>query len=502
MKSKMNRRESITYLSLGCALPFVSPDISLQGMVNLKAAYTYVELEVSSSFPTALPSQLRVPFAWNYFGLGMEGGMTKLSLKAKVGRSTKELRLRLTTALDSREEKEIEVSIPDTDIVLGILDCKYAPVLQLTELVIDTQYLEQIEEKGLQIKLVKGNLPAYFFSDTNAKERGNDFLFPHLLVVNKQNNKPQDVFLGQLKSLGALQPFDWMEGCVLDGLWQIYSRKKDAKALDTIKVHLDLYFDDQGRLIVEDPKSRIADNIVNNIEATLPFAVLARLYPEHPILKKVEQFWEKHQQNINATITAEGAYTIAYPMAVLAEAWNRKDLAEAALHQLRLRKKLVFEGDNYLRYYPEKDSRTYKNWARGLAWYMLGLVRTLSILKDTAEVDDLLEELDRVTQFVLLHQQKNGLWNCFLDNPDTTVDTSGSAGISAAIATGIREGLLNVPVSKAKATWKGLLPFLTPDGLLSGVAQSNRGGEELQRSDYRVISQMGMGLMGQLYAYL
>lgn len=44
--------------------------------------------------------------------------------------------------------------------------------------------------------------------------------------------------------------------------------------------------------------------------------------------------------------------------------------------------------------------------------------------------------------------------------------------------------------------------YLTPDGMLTGVAQSNRGGISLQQSDYRVISQMGMGLMAQLAAAL
>jgi len=56
--------------------------------------------------------------------------------------------------------------------------------------------------------------------------------------------------------------------------------------------------------------------------------------------------------------------------------------------------------------------------------------------------------------------------------------------------------------TKVERTWEGLMQHLTPDGLLKQVAQSNKGGETLQRSGYRVISQMGMGLMGQLYAYL
>ncbi|WP_437206165.1 hypothetical protein [Planctomicrobium sp. SH664] len=41
---------------------------------------------------------------------------------------------------------------------------------------------------------------------------------------------------------------------------------------------------------------------------------------------------------------------------------------------------------------------------------------------------------------------------------------------------------------------------LTPDGFLQGASQSNKGGEDLQRSEYRVIYQMGMGLMAQLLA--
>jgi hypothetical protein len=43
---------------------------------------------------------------------------------------------------------------------------------------------------------------------------------------------------------------------------------------------------------------------------------------------------------------------------------------------------------------------------------------------------------------------------------------------------------------------------LTADGFLAGVSPSNKGGAAIQRSDYRVIYQMGMGLMAQLLAAL
>jgi len=45
-----------------------------------------------------------------------------------------------------------------------------------------------------------------------------------------------------------------------------------------------------------------------------------------------------------------------------------------------------------------------------------------------------------------------------------------------------------------------LTAYLTSDGILSGVAQHNAGGMELQRGGYRVMSQMGLGLWAQLYA--
>ncbi|MBC7927866.1 MAG: glycoside hydrolase family 88 protein, partial [Bryobacteraceae bacterium] len=82
-------------------------------------------------------------------------------------------------------------------------------------------------------------------------------------------------------------------------------------------------------------------------------------------------------------------------------------------------------------------------------------------------------------------------------------DTSGSAGIAAALAIGVREGWLDAKARSAAAkTLAGLRAHLTPDGFLGGVTQANKAGEGLQRGDYRVIYQMGVGIMGQLIAAL
>ncbi len=90
-----------------------------------------------------------------------------------------------------------------------------------------------------------------------------------------------------------------------------------------------------------------------------------------------------------------------------------------------------------------------------------------------------------------------------MDQQDILPDTSGSAGIAAAIAIGVNEKILPAAYQEnARKCWKGLLHYITPDGYLKGVAQDNRGGEALQKSDYRVIAQMAMGLMVQLAAEL
>lgn len=71
------------------------------------------------------------------------------------------------------------------------------------------------------------------------------------------------------------------------------------------------------------------------------------------------------------------------------------------------------------------------------------------------------------------------------------------------LAIGAQQGWLdNTAKSAATRTLAGLQPHLTPDGLLGGVSRANKGGEQLQRGNYRVIYQMGMGLMAQLMAAL
>ncbi len=131
---------------------------------------------------------------------------------------------------------------------------------------------------------------------------------------------------------------------------------------------------------------------------------------------------------------------------------------------------------------------------------MLGFVRTISELKDVIQDQTMIEKFREGIAIALTMQREDGLWNCFMHEKNSFPDTSGSAGIAAAILVGIQNGYLpesyKEPVIRC---WNSLQNYLTPDGFLKGVAQDNRGGVELQQGEYRVIAQMGMGFMAQLY---
>lgn len=111
---------------------------------------------------------------------------------------------------------------------------------------------------------------------------------------------------------------------------------------------------------------------------------------------------------------------------------------------------------------------------------------------------ELVQELGLIAE-ITSNSLRNGLCPVFLGEEETGKDTSSSAGIAAALSLGIKYGLLDPEYRQIiSRTYKRLTSYLTPDGMLCGHSQSNKGGEQLQRSGYRIISPMAMGLMAHI----
>lgn len=330
-------------------------------------------------------------------------------------------------------------------------------------------------------------------------------LEPHLFAVAPSTiSERREQAMHSLRQRSLCQ-FSWMGGCVIDGLhalaqtepspdntWQLALGKWLAHFIDGDQLHYQLPFGEPY------------DNAFLNIEATLPVAAIAAKDPQHPICDYAITMWNNKTLADGSIhdghITAEASYTTAYPMAVIAAGRNDDTLRERALLQLRLRRQRLMVGDDiYLRH---SDTYTFKNWARGITWYLLGLARTLDVLGPDSD-PELATHLQERCQWVLGFQRDDGLWNNFFNEDGYRPDSSGSAGIATALVLAHKLGLADAGViDVAQRTRAALDKLIQPDGFLASVAPNNKRGEKEQHTHRRTIEPFALGLYAQLVAAL
>ncbi|MDR6553220.1 glycoside hydrolase family 88 protein [Paenibacillus qinlingensis] len=475
----------------------------------------YLPAHVVSESKALLPDDKQIARGWHAVHLGE--GQEQLSLLWQFqGDQLKQAavqgsRLRITVALDYRDAQQVDVFLRQSNAWIGAIDIRYAYVFQPFELLLTEEQTAAVLNEGVRLELKNGKEPLWVF-DAHDDEASRVLFAPHLLMGEPDSRVNEAMHT--MLSLSSLQPFGWMEGCVLDGLHSLQPILGENRVNPILDLHFSQFFNERGDLLYEDLHGKQADGTFTTIEATLPLAVIVKYRMDHPVILKALEFFEATgRRNGGAVIdedmvSAEGSYTVAYPLAVMARQFKRQDMAEQAIAQILLRRDcLAREQHVYLRFHPRSQEHTFCNWARAFAWYCLGLVKTCVELKDSpyanlSGIAELEAEIIRVAQVAVNWRQPNGLWSCFVDDPTTEIDTSGSAGISAALALGASRQLLpSTYMSLAQRNLVELSSYLSPDGILTGVAQHNAGGMELQRSGYRVHSQMGLGLWAQLYAY-
>ncbi|NOU94700.1 hypothetical protein GC093_15940 [Paenibacillus sp. LMG 31456] len=477
---------------------------------------TYLPAQAVKTSTAVLPEGKHISRGWSavYLGEGQDRMELKWRtnaghLKQTAGQSS---RLRITVALDYRDARRVEVTLLQSNELIGTVDIRYAYVFQPFEILLTAEQTAAALAGGLRLELKDGKQPLWIFDSLNeAEERV--FFTPHL-VVGEPESRVEEA-LNTMLSHHSLQPFGWMEGCVLDGLHSLRPLLGADRVDPVLDLHFRQFFNDHGDLLYEDLHGHKADGTFTTIEATLPLAVITKYRPDHPVIHKAVEFFEARGLKGGGAImdedmvSAEGSYTVAYPLAVMARHLERRDMAEQAIAQVLLRRDFLARDQHvYLRYLQRSQEHTFRSWARAFSWYCLGLVKTCSELKDSpfaslAGIAELEAEITRIAQAVTDWRQPSGLWSCFLDDAATGIDTSGSAGISAALALAAGRNLLPASYMEiAKHNLLELSSYLTPDGILTGVAQHNAGGMDLQRGGYRVCSQMGLGLWAQLYAYV
>jgi rhamnogalacturonyl hydrolase YesR len=392
---------------------------------------------------------------------------------------------------DYREFGKITLSLARSGKRLGAVDVSLAPRFDPYLLELEEPDARAASREGIVLRPEGGVALRSVLSVAEPVRQEAPALHPYLLVPGTLS--PLEEYGRRMRSLDVTQEFDWRAGCVLEGLQAL----EETGALRRFLRHF-----------LEDSGPDATAEFGRGVEQTLPVAALARVLPGHPLIERAIALWDKRRGASGAaqdglTLVAEANYTVAYPMAVLSRLHGRPDLAERALLQLRAaRERLVDAAGNlYLRHNEQTGVRTYLGWARGVAWYLLGLAATLEALPEGSCPRDLLDELRRALEWALRFQRDDGLWCGFLPEAQVAPDTSGSAGIAAALLKarrlGVGEPLWERSALRAR---QGCVSRLTRHGFLSGVSQSNKreGGETFQRSPHRVCTQFGMGLLGIL----
>jgi unsaturated rhamnogalacturonyl hydrolase len=494
----MNRRTFLHRTALISGAGLLAPRVLA---APPSSAARHVAARVISAPDIPLPAGKREPFGWKTAAIG--AAPTVLAWP-DFPAGAKPTALRLTVGLDVRDEKLIEASLPASGRVLGTFDVRYACLFQVFEIPVAPADAADLQREGIALRLIKG-AELRIFTDGEGLPAA---LQPHLLVPGTADLMTE--FFARMDSLACVQTFSWQGGCVLDGLLDLGALPAHAALREAARRQLAQFFIG-GKLVYENHVSAPSDGRIYGIEGTLPFAALAQLDPQNPALDLPLASWAKKHDAEDAILdgqhtSSEGSYTVGYPLAVIARVRKDDALEQLALTQLRVRQARLFDGKMFWRTSEPKDGAIQKGnraWARGIAWQMLGFARTLRELRHRSDLAELIASYQQLAAWVLPFQRADGLWSVFVDQPELTPDTSGSAGIAAALAIGAQQGWLDATARAAAVrTLAALRAHLTPDGFLGGVAQANKGGEALQRGGYRVIYQMAMGLMAQLIAAL
>lgn len=493
----MNRRQFLQ-ASCGAATAFA---IRSAIAADARSAARHLAARVVSSANLPVPRDKRAPFGWQTTTVTSADKPPLLLAWPDLPADARSTHFRIAIGLDERDEKTLEIFLPKPQRVIGSIELRFVSQFQVYQLPLTALDMVEVRREGLALRLARGSNLEILTGGADAPAA----LMPHLLIPG--TTQPLEEFFARMNSLACVQQFGWMEGCVLDGLLDLAELPHHAAMKEMARKHMALFFKD-GKLIYENHLSVPSDGKIYGIEGTLPFAALARVEPQSPLHELALQSWRGRKRpggsiQDGTNMTSEGAYTVGYALAEIARARKSDELMQQALAQVRLRQAALFDGKQFCRTLDDAGKRGNRNWARGIAWQILGLARTLVVAKDRSDIADLVASLQQFGAWAIKLQRDDGLWSVFADEPKLTPDTAGSAGIAAALAIAARHRWLDAAArAAAQKTLAGLQKHLTPDGFLGGVSQSNKGGEGLQRSDYRSLYQMGMGLMAQLIAAL
>ena len=295
--------------------------------------------------------------------------------------------------------------------------------------------------------------------------------------------------IGIFKRDFGMNYFDWPQGI---GLYAIYLMYQDSKNGEYL-AYLDHWY-----------QERIKEGLPSkNINTTIPLFTLVQI---NPILKKpiYEKLMKDYRDFLLYSLprTSEGGFehvtsgkvnanevgrhveqlwvdTIFMSCLFLAKygsLYGDEEALNEAKHQMDLHLKYLFDEEKNLMYHGysfiQKDHFSGAFWARGNAWFTLGLPLFL-------KCHSRLEEKSKTSYLSILKRQikslisscDHGLWHTLIDEPTSYLETSGSSGILGGILLAMNEGFIeDIDASFIEESMKALLSQIDENGNVLNVS--------------------------------
>ncbi|WP_265500014.1 beta-galactosidase BglB [Paracoccus beibuensis] len=298
--------------------------------------------------------------------------------------------------------------------------------------------------------------------------------------------------------------WEWTHGIGLYGLLKYWELTGSDKAMGIIREWFD---------------ARLAEGTpTKNINTVAPFLTLAFLYERdrHPMWRPYLEAWAEWVMHEMPRTRQGGLQHIVYnsvndqqlwddtlmmsvmPLAKIGLVLDRPDYVAEAKYQFLLHAQYLtdtatglwfhgwtFDGDhNFAR----------ALWARGNSWITIAIPEFVELL-DLPESDPLrrhlLSLLNRQAATLRDLQDDSGLWHTLLDDKDSYLEASATAGFAYGLLKGVRKRYLSADYAPvAEKAIRGVIDNITPEGELLNVSFGTAMGQDLDY--YRQIKLTSM----------
>jgi unsaturated rhamnogalacturonyl hydrolase len=272
--------------------------------------------------------------------------------------------------------------------------------------------------------------------------------------------------------------WDWPGGVAFYGVCEAYAATGKAEYLDRLKIWIDENME-EGLPKLSVNGVSIGHSLLTLYEVTkderyIETAKEMAEYLTHEAVRFGDGIFQhtvnSETYNFPEQAWVDTMFMAGYFLLRIGKLLNRDDYFADGLRQYHGHENVLQDSRTNL-YYHGWDNVAGNHmsgihWARGNSWAALTMARALDIvpvdLPNFMVIEGSLR--DQLSALVRL-QDESGLWHTILDDPSSPLETSGSAGIAAALLTKGR--LYNKYTQRAI---DGILARITEDGTVTGVS--------------------------------